>query len=51
MEELRKLKGDHPAMIALLKDHISSEKSNINDPVKIRSVDLMQYDQLSSREV
>ena len=50
LEELRKNSGDYSRMVSILQDFVDKEKPQIQDPVKILSVDLRQYDQLSRRE-
>ena len=47
MEELRRNSNDYSRMVEILHDFVDSgQKPRINDPVKIISVDLSQYDRL-----
>ncbi len=50
LEELRKNSRNYSRMVSILQDFVDKEKPQIQDPVKILSVDLRQYDQLSRRE-
>ena len=46
LAELKKNSGDYSRMIEILHDFVDKSTPEINDPVKIISVDLSEYDQL-----
>lgn len=46
LAELKKNSGDYSRMIEILHDFVDKSTPKINDPVKIISVDLSEYDQL-----
>lgn len=50
LEELRKNSGNYSRIVSILHEFVDKEKPQIQDPVKILSVDLLQYDQLSRRK-
>lgn len=50
LEELRKNNSNYSRMMSIFHDFVDITKPQIQDPVKILSVDLRQYDQLSLRE-
>ena len=52
LEELRRNSNDYSRMVQILHDFVDPKPPKINDPVKIISVDLSQYDRLGlGREV
>lgn len=50
LEELRKNNGNYSRIASILHDFVDRTKPRIQDPVKILSLDLRQYDQLNRRE-